>query len=139
MLSWSLRNRDSTVEPALLPGRGAGLGFGLAGPGHNTDRTGTRPNTLLLPRSTGHLAGGGRASLVRKLGEIPALHRATSRIYEQSLSRQFPRVGGCLAHCAPYHRIPGIDSEIKQTRQRPIKLISSHFKLSISNGCFIEI
>lgn len=34
--------------------------------------------------------------------------------------------------------IPGINSEIKQTRQRPIKLISSHFKLSISNGCFME-
>lgn len=68
----------------------------------------------------------------------PAPRRATSHTHSQDCldsprSQRLP----CSLHL--HQHSPGINSEMKQTWPRPIKLISSHFKLSISNGCFMDI
>ena len=132
MLSWSLRNRDTAVEQPPFLARGAWTWVQPLQDQNTTQHLSLFP---LLNRAS-------RWRSESKPGE--EVKRATSLAHGyqprlQAVTGQFPRAGGCLAHCAPYHHIPGINSEIKQTWQRPIKLISSHFKLSISNGCFMEI
>lgn len=141
MLSWSLRNGDITVEQTRSWHVLLGLRFSRC-------RSRAQPSWIRDPAQHLPLP---RLSWVSRRSEsqrgegaervtAPAQPPATvTRRGQLDTSPEPVAAWLAVLPATTSRHVPGSNLEIKQTWQRPIKLISSHFKLSISNWCFTEI
>lgn len=139
MPSWCLRNRDTTVEQTRSWHVLLGLGFSRCKGSAQPDQ-GPGPAPPSSPGSAGCL-GGARASPARAQSRLQPRRSHQPQSRRGRLDALPEPVAAWLAvlPVTASRPVPGSNLEIKQTWQRPIKLISSHFKLSISNRCFMEI